>query len=488
MSAADGMTRRAALRGGLAGGAWLAAPAVAAGSSGDPRALAYRGMIDRGVPAFLGIRYARAARFDRPVREPVPTAPTPATQFGPLCPQRGPMSPAMSEDCLFLNIWTPDAHPSARRPVMVYFHGGAYNWGSVTDPLTHGAKLAEQGDVVVVTVNHRLNLFGYGWLARLGERFRHSGNAGQLDLICALEWIREHIGSFGGDADRVMVFGQSGGGAKIATLMAMPAADGLFHTAATMSGQQVTAQGPGNGWRRTRALLDHLGLAEDGAALLALPYERLLEGLEASDPVLGGSLYFGPTLDMLHLHRHPFWPDAAPQSRHIPMILGNTRDETRAFIRSDGPVVQGLDWQNIAERLAPQIRIDLPADWVVEQYRAQFPQWSAEQLYQLDRPSPIDPTRGAAHTDDLPYVFGTLAAPGSYSGTGPRARAVSDAMITAFAGMAHTGRPGLPSWAPYTLADRETLVIGDDRIATENDPRGWERELWARAPYIQPGS
>ena len=287
-----------------------------------------------------------------------------------------------------------------------------------------------------------------------------------------------------------------------------------------MSGQQVTAQGPGNGWRRTRALLDHLGLAEDdGAALLALPYERLLEGLEATDPVLGGSLYFGPTLDMLHLHRHPFWPDAAPQSRHIPMILGNTRHETRAFIRSDGPVVQGLDWQNIAERLAPQIRIDLPADWVVAQYRAEFPHWSAEQVfyaattagrswpgqvieadararagaqatwvYQLDRPSPIDPTRGAAHTDDLPYVFGTLAAPGSYSGTGPRARTVSDAMITAFAGMAHTGRPGPPSWAPYTLAERETLVIGEESIATENDPRGWERELWARAPYIQPGS
>ena len=382
MSAADAMTRRAALRGGLAGGALLAAPAVAAGSRGDPGALAYRGMIDRGVQAFLGIRYARAARFDRPVREPVPTAATPATQFGPLCPQRNPMTPAMSEDCLFLNIWTPDAHPSARRPVMVYFHGGAYNWGSVTDPLTHGAKLAEQGDVVVVTVNHRLNLFGYGWLGPLGERFRHSGNAGQLDLICALEWIREHIGAFGGDANRVMVFGQSGGGAKIATLMAMPAADGLFHTAATMSGQQVTAQGPGNGWRRTRALLDHLGLAEDGgAALLTLPYERLLEGLEATDPVLGGSLYFGPTLDMLHLHRHPFWPDAAPQSRHIPMILGNTRHETRAFIRSDGPVVQGLDWQNIAERLAPQIRIDLPADWVVAQYRAQFPQWSAEQVF-----------------------------------------------------------------------------------------------------------
>ena len=521
MSAGKGISRRGAIGGALAGAAFLGSPTIgAAAGQSDPRALNYRGFIDRGIPAFRGIRYARAQRFDRPIREPLPDGETPATQFGPLCPQRNPMTPEMSEDCLFLNIWSPDPRPDARRPVMVYFHGGAYNWGSVTDPITQGPHLAAEGDVVVVSVNHRINLFGYGWLSPFGERFIHSGNAGQLDLICALEWIRDHIGAFGGDPDRVMVFGQSGGGAKIATLMAMPEASGLFHSAATMSGQQVTAQGPGNALQRTRALMSELGLGENGAAaLMTLPHERLIEGLSAVDPVLGGGIYFGPVLDMVHLHRHPFWPDAAPQSLQIPMILGNTSDETRAFIRADGPVMQGLDWSNIAQRLAPQIRIDLRPDWVVSQYRSQFPQWSAEEVfysattagrswpgqvieadrraeagaratwvYQLDRESPLDPDRGAAHTDDLPYLFGTLDAPGSYSGTDKRAREISDTMIAAFAGMAHNGRPGLTRWSSYDLPSRDTLFIGQDRTELRSDPRQWERELWATGPYIQPGS
>lgn len=517
MSAGNGITRRAVIGGVLAGATAAAMPLRAAGQ--DPVALNYQGQMDRGVPAFRGIRYARASRFAPPVREPLPREMIRATAFGPLCPQRNPMTPDMSEDCLFLNIWTPEVDQRVRRPVMVYFHGGAYNWGSVTDPLTHGPHLAARGDAVVVTVNHRLNLFGYGWLQPFGDQFRDSGNLGQLDLICALQWIRDHIAAFGGDPERVMVFGQSGGGAKIATMMAMPKAAGLFHSAATMSGQQVMAQGPINGWKRTQAFMRELGLSgEDVTSLLTLPFERLIEGLGASDPVLGGGLYFGPVLDMVNLSRHPFWPDAATQSLHIPMILGNTTNETRAFISPDGPVIKGLDWGNIAERLAPQIRIDLRPDWVVAQYRARFPQWSVEDVfyaattdgrswpgqvieaderakagakatwvYQLDRPSPISPARGAAHTDDLPYVFGTLDAEGSYSGTDRRAHQISDAMIGAFAGLAATGRPGLPDWTVYSVPDRATLVIGEDRIAVENDPRKWQRELWSTAPYLQPG-
>ena len=287
-----------------------------------------------------------------------------------------------------------------------------------------------------------------------------------------------------------------------------------------MSGQQVTASGPINAHRRTQAYFAALGLADgDVESLLALPIEAMVEGLKGIDPILGGSLYFGPVLDMVHLHRHPFWPDAAPQSRAIPMILGNTTDETRAFIRPDGPVVNGLDWDNIAVRLTPHIRIDLKPQWVVDQYRAQFPDWSAEKLfyaattagrswpgqvieaderaragadhtwvYQLDRPSPIDASRGAAHTDDLPYVFGTLGVPGSFAGTGRRARAISSAMIAAFSGLARRGTPGLANWMPYRLPDRATLMIAEDRIAMEDDPRRWQRELWATAPYIQPGS
>lgn len=517
MSGARDITRRTLIASTIGAAAASAAPINAA--SQTPVVGEYRGLIDRGVPAFLGIRYARAKRFAAPLPEPMPEQRMDATAFGALCPQASPMSEELSEDCLFLNIWTPEADVRARRPVMVYFHGGAYNWGTVTDPLTQGPHLAAQGDVVVVTVNHRLNVFGYGWLTPFGERFRDSGNAGQLDLICALQWIQRNIAEFGGDSSRVMVFGQSGGGAKIATLMAMPAADGLFHVAATMSGQQVTASGPNNAWLRTQAFMDELGLAPDNiAGLLSMPFERLVEGLSARDPILGGGIYFGPVLDMVHLHRHPFWPDAAPQSRQIPMILGNTTDETRAFIRSDGPVVSGLDWSNIAERLAPQIRRDLRTDWVVQQYRQHFPDWSVEEVfyaastdgrswpgqvieaderaragsqdtwvYQLDRESPIDPDRGAAHTDDLPYVFGTLDAPGSYSGTGARARQISAAMIDAFAGLARDGRPGLGCWKPYEIPERATLMIGEESISVVNDPRGWQREMWATAPYIQPG-
>jgi para-nitrobenzyl esterase len=511
------VNRRRFLAGAGAAGAALAAHPLAA--AGDPRAGRYRGLTDRGVAAFLGIRYARAARFARPVREAWPDETYHATAFGPIAPQRGSRE-AMSEDCLYLNVWTPEANPRARRPVMVYFHGGAYTTGTVTDPLTHGARLARDGDVVVVTVNQRLNAFGYAWLSPYGERWRDSGNLGQLDLIAALEWVRDHIAHFGGDPVRVMVFGQSGGGAKIATLMAMPAAQGLFHAAATMSGQQVTASGPGNARRRTEAFITALGLVPgDAAALEALPWQRLVEGLDATDPILGGSVYFGPVLDMTNLPRHPFWPDAAPQSLGIPMILGNTRDETRAFIDPRGARLAGLAWNNLAERLAPEIRIDLDPRWVVAQYRARFPDWTPERVfyaattagrswpgqvieadaraaagaeltwvYQLDRPSPVDPLRGAAHTDDLPYVFGTLDASGTYSGTGERGRAVSAAMMRSFAGLARTGTPGLPEWRPYTLPARDTLVIGEDAIATVPDPRRWERELWARAPYVQPGS
>jgi para-nitrobenzyl esterase len=138
------------------------------------------------VPAFLGIRYARAARFAPPVREAWEGEAYTAVAFGPLAPQAGTQGGRQSEDCLFLNVWTPEVNPNAKRPVMVYFHGGAYSGGTVTDPLTQGARLAAQGDVVVVTVNHRINAFGYAWLAPFGARFADSGNLGQLDLIAAL--------------------------------------------------------------------------------------------------------------------------------------------------------------------------------------------------------------------------------------------------------------------------------------------------------------
>ncbi|WP_191993020.1 carboxylesterase/lipase family protein [Sphingomonas parva] len=477
-----------------------------------------RGRTEAGLSVFRGVRYGTAERFRAPTAPARSREIVDAAAFGPSAPQRGDRYQPASEDCLFLNVWTPEAKAGGRRPVLVYFHGGAYSGGSVADPLNDGRHLAARGDAVVVTVNHRLNALGYLYLARLDPRFPDSGNLGQLDLILALQWIRDNIAAFGGDPSRVLVFGQSGGGAKIATLMGMPAAEGLFHRAITMSGQQVTASGPLNATARARAYLD--GLKATPGDLLDMSVERLVEGLSATDPILGGGVYFGPVLDMKWLTRHPFWPDANPQSNRIPMILGNTRDETRAFIDPRGPKLAGLDWSNLAERIAPELKMDIHPEWVVGQYRQHYPSWSAERIfyaattagrswpgqvleadaraaaetptwvYQVDFQSPVEPWRGAPHTIDIPLSFGTLDAQGSITGTGVAARTLSGQVMDAFLAFARSGDPshaGLPSWPRYRLPDRATMVFDVESRAID-DPRRWERALFARVPYIQPGT
>lgn len=507
MSGAEGFSRRAV----LAGGVMLAAAQTVPGRATVIRLPEVRSpsghylgsLVDHpansarpGVRRFTGIRYARAARFQAPV--PVVSSAPMAEQlsgFGPACPQTGKTYQPQSEDCLFVNVWSPaQAQAQARLPVMVYFHGGAYSTGSVTDPLNDGAALAARGEVVVVTVNHRLNALGYLYLP---ERFPDSGNAGQLDLICALEWVQRNIVAFGGDPGNVTLFGQSGGGAKIATLMAMPAAAGLFHKAITMSGQQVTASGPLNAARRAAAFRAALG--EDPATA---PAEALVAALGASDPVLDGRVYFGPVLDMQHLHRHPFWPDAPPQSAAIPMLLGNTVAETRAFYPPEGKVLDGLGWDNLAERIGPEMRVDLEPGWVVEQFRARYPQASPVELfhrivtparswrgqveeaeararggrantfvYQLD-------FENARHTDDIGLAFGTVPAPT------PAQAMMSAQVMDAFIRFARSGDPG---WPAYDLATRQTMIF-DSESRVESDPRRWERELFARVPYVQPGT
>ncbi|MFN3435765.1 MAG: carboxylesterase family protein, partial [Sphingomonas sp.] len=228
----------------------------------------------------------------------------------------------------------------------------------------------------------------------------------------------------------------------------------------------------------------------------------------------------GPVRDMKWLTRHPFWPDANPLGNTIPLILGNTRDETRAFIDPKSEPVRTLDWSNLAERIAPQLRIDAHPEWVVAEYRRQFPDWTAQDIfyasttagrswrgqvieaeeraragvpawvYQLDFQSPLAPERGAAHTHDIPLVFGTIGAEGTVSGTGPGAQAVSAAMQRAFVNLAMTGNPngaGFPDWPRHSLPERETMVF-DTVSRVERDPRKWQRELFARIPYIQPGT
>ncbi len=345
-----------------------------------------RGESRQGLGVFRGIRYGvdtGPRRFMPPQAPPPWTEVVDALGFGAACPQPGVGEPT-SEDCLFLNVWTPGIDDGAR-PVLVYIHGGAYASGSGSSPLYDGTRLAERGDVVTVTLNHRLNAFGYLYLDRVArsESLADSGNCGQLDLVLALEWIRDNISVFGGDPDNVTLFGQSGGGAKIATLMAMPAARGQFHRAMTMSGQQVTASGPLNATARTRALLAALGVPEARVQdLRTLPAERLLEAMQATDPIVGrGRLYFGPVLDERTLTRHPFYPDAPPQSANIPMIIGNTRDETRNLIGRGDPAVFALDWETLPERLAAEMRVDIRPETVVAHYRRLYPRSSPSDLF-----------------------------------------------------------------------------------------------------------
>lgn len=488
-------------------------------SSGD-----VRGYTDSGIVVFKGIRYGadtRGRRFMPPL-PPVPWPnPVEAFEYGASAPQDR-TNENISEDCLFLNVWAPDMGRNARRPVMFYIHGGAYSHGSGSSPLYDGANLARRYDVVVVTVNQRLNAFGYLYLQRFGDAsLADSGNVGQLDLILALQWVQKNIANFGGDPDCVMIFGQSGGGAKIATMMAMPAAKGLFHRAASMSGQQVTASGPANATLRTRAYLDALGVAEDDVATLQkMPLDDLLKGLGTADPVLPyGSVYFGPVLDMRSLQRHPFYPDAAPQSADIPMIIGNTHDETRAFLRD--PHLYELQWDELPELLVSNMRVDIRPEFVVEEYRKLYPDYTPSQVffaattaarswraaiieaeerakqagagtyaYQLDFGSPVNPRIGAPHGFDIPLVFGNLETADSLTGSGEDAKAVSIMMSDAFTSFARNGAPQskhLPEWKPYTLPNRETMVIArPSRL--ENDPRGAERKLFARVPYVQPGT
>ena len=482
-----------------------------------------RGLTSQGIHVFKGVRYGEdtaKTRFDKPIPVQPRSETQDATAYGSACPQRADRNEAKSEDCLFLNIWTPGLSDGGKRPIMFYIHGGAYSNGSGSSPLYDGSRLATKGDVVVITVNHRLNAFGYLYLDRLYPgAFPHSGNAGQWDLIAALQWVRTNAEAFGGDPNRVMVFGQSGGGAKIATMMASPAAKGLFHSAATMSGQQVTACGPLNGTARAERFLETTGLSSASVDdLRSAPVEKLLEGLSARDPINEAhGLSFGPVLDERMLTRHPFWPDAPAQSSRIPMILGNTADETKAFLWRDEAFA--LTWDTLPAFLEAQLRCDIHPGLVIEKYREWFPdlgptevmfkattagrswrgqveesdvrarQGAPTWVYQFNLAA-AERERGAPHTIDIEHAFDNLSQPLTMSGTGPSAMRVADQLSTAFIHLARNGDPnhaGLPTWDQHTLPNRETMVF-DATTRLVNDPRKRERELFAKVPFIQWGT
>lgn len=481
-----------------------------------------RGYIDNKVFCFKGIRYGADTskyRFQAPKQPEKWNEIADATKYGNSSPQSG-RGENQSEDCLFLNIFTPKLRNKGKRAVMFYIHGGAYANGSGSSPLYDGVRLCNRGNVVVVSINHRLNAFGYLYLARFGgAEFADSGNVGQLDIIQALNWVKENIEEFGGDPNNIMVFGQSGGGAKIATLMAMPAAKGLFQRAATMSGQQVTACGHWNGTLRAKAILDALKL-NNVQEIRTIPYQKIVEVLNTKDPILPfGGINFAPALDEKNLFRHPFYPNAPEQSAKIPMIIGNTKDETRAFLGGDESNFT-VTWQQLPEKLIPNMRVDIKPEEVIEKYRKLYPKLSASDLlfkittasrswrgaiieaeeraksgspafaYQLDWATPKDNGKfGAPHASDIQLVFDNIDKQGA-TATGPNAQKMADIMSETFIKFAKTGNPNnefIPTWKPYTMSKRETMIF-EVPPHLENDPRGEERKIFEKVPYIQPGT
>ncbi len=434
-------------------------------------------------------------------------------------PRVAPEAGVESEDCLHLNVFTPGLRDRRKRPVLVYFHGGAYNNGSVNSPLYDGKRLCKRGDVVVVTVNHRLNAFGFLYLGAIAPKeYAASGNVGMLDLVLALNWVRENIEEFGGDPSRVLIFGQSGGGAKCATLMAMPAGHGLFHRVMSMSGQQIKGASIEIASNRTEVMLAKLGITPANLAdLRTLPWETIRSAASAT------SSDWLPVVDRVVLPRDPFTPDAPPLSENVPMVLGNTHDETQV------PWHGTLTWDEAPAALKNAVAIYLgpyTPEQVIAAYRAIYPAMSpidvvtaaatalrawpgqvleAERRASNPRSQPHTwvyqmnwhrqaPGARAVHTIDIPFMFDNLdAAPGQI-GTTPEELAAAQPLADTMSGMlvhyAATGNPnhpGLPAWPAYDLKTRNTM-IWDRAPHIESDPRGAERRFAAGSPYRQPGT
>jgi para-nitrobenzyl esterase len=420
-------------------------------------------------------------------------------------------------------VWTPALRDGGKRPVMVYFHGGGYTYGTVNSVLYDGNRLAHRGDVVVVTVNGRLNAFGFLYLAELGGAgFEDSGMAGQLDLVLALRWIRENIKEFGGDSSRVMVFGQSGGGGKCSTLMAMPPAEGLFHRVVCMSGQLIAGTPRDRATERARAVLKELNLTPGKIdAIRTLPVQQIKEAAHA-----GGN--YGPVSDGRSLPHDPFWPEPAALSLDVPLILGNTHDETRFLGGVPGVDLFALDWDGLLPALKATTSLrEFKPEELVTRYREWHPQysatdvyfqittdtrvWRAEQVaaekragnpesqkrtwvYQMDWPSPAAEGRyKAPHTMDLPFAFDNVAiAPGMVGDTPEqqaRAQAMADAVSESYIAFAKTGNPNnphVPKWPNFDLSHRSTMIF-DDKVRVEDDPRQRERKYIEQTPYVPNG-
>jgi para-nitrobenzyl esterase len=482
-----------------------------------------QGLDISGIKTFLGIPYGASTTGKNRFMPPQKPAPwkgvRDALTYGQICPQP-PADPrveyvraidwdkqngGMGEDCLSLNVWTPGLSGGPKRTVMVSFHGGGFGTGSGNTPGYCGDPLARFGDVVVVTVNHRLASFGFLHLADLGAppEFAQSGNAGMLDLVASLQWIRDNIANFGGDPNSVFIFGQSGGGAKTSTVMAMPAAKGLFHRAGVQSGSLLKALTRETATASAQKLLAKLEIDKSRIPdLQKLPWEQILEAQTAAfaGPIPSG---LSPVLDGTVLPQNPFDPSAPIVSADVPMIVSTTLDDGALFLTNFDLSEAGL--QALVGKIA-----GAQADRVLSAYRKTYPNVSpyaiqamivtdrtfrvnaykqAERkaalgkapayMYLWDWPSPaFEGKFGAIHGTDVGLSFHNSR--GAITGDGPEARKMADKLASAWVAFAKTGdpnNPSLPHWSPYDTKTRATMVF-DKETRAENDPRGEFRVLW----------
>lgn len=482
-----------------------------------------------GVRVFRGVPFAKPPVGELRFRAPEPHEPwsgvRDATGFGPSAHQPKLALAALpgmdvgpqSEDCLYLNVYAPTGlAPGARKPVMVWIHGGGFVIGSGSQVVYDARKLARQGDVVVVTINYRLGCLGWMDLGEQGDLATE--NAGLLDQIAALRWVRDHVSVFGGDPGNVTIFGESAGGMSVGTLMGCPAAHGLFHKAIPQSGscQGIHADRDGSA-AVTAALLSALGLATPNVRQLReAPAEKLMAAQQQVSVQLlltaGKNLLpFQPVVDGRTLPRHPLDEVRAGLSRHVPLLVGTTRDEWKLFSFMDTELRQ-MDDARAAVRLQQRVaHADGPK--IVDGYRSGRPDADAGSLWvaiESDRVFRLPAIRlaeaqlehqadvfmylftwaspafggvlGACHAIELPFVFDALDLPGAanFVGAGPEATRLASACVGAWAAFAHGGDPshaGIGAWPRYDTARRATLELGAHSQVIE-DPQGAERRLW----------
>lgn len=524
------MTRRQTLGSALAlGAAVMAKPAL--GATMFPVVETARGKLrgleSGGVSIFRGVSYAADTSGKNRFMPPQPVVPwsgvRDALHWTDVAPQipgdrrhvyadlimvdRNPSG--MGEDNLSLNLWTPTIDPNAKKPVIVVLHGGGFYSGSGNSVGMDGEQMARFSDSVVIAINHRLGAFGFLHLAEFGgDDFATSGTVGMQDIVAALGWVRENVAAFGGDPDRVLVYGQSGGGAKTSVLMAMPGGKGLFQRAGVMSGSALRMMPPEMASATAKRLLDALEIAPgDVRKLQQVPWTTLLEtqaGLEAADRARGEApRSFAPVVDGITLPRHPWDPDAPSISADVPMIVSSVLDE-RSYRMGDFAMDEAgllaFAKERLGERaadavaayraedpdakpflLAARMDSDLTfrkgafAQAELKARQGGAPVWT----YLWTEPSPaVDGRFGAVHGIDVaPSLYNTR---GALNGSSPAANDLAAAIAGSWAAFAANGDPNnerVPEWNPYS-APRRTTMIFDQDLRVEDDPRAEFRKYW----------